>query len=281
MKKRRLLPSLGLLVCVAAACPEGGGGGSTAVETGSSSETGAPTTGEPTTGEPTTGGAVGPSAQVRIVNLMPGVTFDAWANDTDKSPVLVAQGLAPETISAYFNAPVNEVTMQPEIVLLPAGEIPADDSFWQVNASVGPDRAYVKFTELEGADQRATAIVTLDELTMQVQYEQLDETELMLGADTQANLHIAYALADIGGGVVPAFAVVGEACLFTGSTGVTQPWSVAPGSFELGVYDLQSVPDCTTQLASTPITAAAGEQVLVAVYHVDAEVKLLTAPIEQ
>ena len=137
------------------------------------------------------------------------------------------------------------------------------------------------FTELDAADEQATIIVTLDDFTGNIQWEQLDETELMLGDASMANLHISWNLFDIGGGIVPAFAVVGEPCLFEGSTGVPQPWSVAPGTFDVAIYDRQMVSECTEQLASTSIAAAAGEQVLVAVYEIADDVRLLTAPISQ
>ncbi|WAS90589.1 hypothetical protein [Nannocystis punicea] len=112
-------------------------------------------------------------------------------------------------------------------------------------------------------------------------FEQLDETELQLGDVSQANLQFSYNLFDLPGTVVPAFAIVGQPCLFTGSTAVPEPWSVAPGSFEVGVHDIQTESECTAQLTSAPITAAAGDQVLVAIYHIDDAVKLLTAPIPE
>lgn len=226
-------------------------------------------------------GELGPTAQVRVVNLVDGVTFAAWGADTEFAPTMIADGLAFETISEYLDAPLNEFTMDPQIVLLPTGETPDDVATWQVDNSLGPDRAFVIVSELDAADERATIIVSLDDSTGNVQVEQLDETELMLGDTSMANLHVSWNLFDLGGAVVPAFAVVGDACLFTGSTGVQQPWSVAPGAFEVGIYDRQTVSDCTEQLASTAITAAAGEQVIVAVYHIDADVKFLSAPIPQ
>lgn len=150
-----------------------------------------------------------------------------------------------------------------------------------IDTGSGPDGASITFTELSAADERATAIVSLDQMSNQLAAEQLDETDLMLGDPTKANLHVSFNLFDLGGPVVPAFAVAGEPCLFDGSTGVAQAWPVAPGTFDVGMYDRQTVSECTEELASVSITAAAGDQVFVGVYHVGAQVKLLTAPIEQ
>lgn len=272
---------LGAITCVTSACGDDAGSSSPTDATDDSSLTSADTSGADASATHGTGGELGPTAQVRIVNLVEGMTFDVWGADADFSPVMVAQDLAFETVSDYFDAPLNEFTMDPQIVLLPAGEVPEDVATWQVDNSSGPDRAFVIVSELDAADEHATLIVSLDAFTSQLQYEQLDETELMLGDTSQANLHISYKLFELGGSVVPAFAVVGEPCLFSGSTGVAQPWSVAPGTFDVGIYDIQTVSECTTQLASISITASAGEQVLVAMYHVADDARLLTAPIPQ
>jgi hypothetical protein len=254
----------------------GGSGGSGPGSGGGSPGSGG-TTG--TGGAGAGGGELGPTAQIRIVNLVEGLTFDAWGADVNNSPVRIAEGLAFESISGYIDAPLYEVTMSPELVLMPAGEVPEDTSFWMVDNSTGPDRAYVKINELDAANERATIIVRLDDFTDQIQWEQLDETELMLGEPASANLHISYEL-NLEGTVVPAFSVAGEPCLFTGTTGVAQAWPVTAGTFDVGVYDTQTVAECTTELATTSITAAAADQVLVAVYNVDADVRFLTAPIE-
>lgn len=239
--------------------------------------------GSPDTGADTgTGsGELGPTAQVRVVNLVEGMTFAAWGADSEFSPVVLHDGMTFETISDYFDAPLDQVMMHPQIVLLPAGETPDDVATWEIDNSLGPDRAFVTFTELDAADERATIIVTLDAFTGNLQYEQLDETELMLGDASMANLHVSWNLFDLAGGVVPAFAVAGQPCLFDGSTGVPQAWSVAPGTFDVAIYDRQTVSDCTEQLASTSITAAAGDEVLVAVYHVGDEVRFVSEAIPQ
>jgi len=241
--------------------------------------------GDPSTGADTgaTGGngTLGPTAQVRVVNLVDGVTFTAWGADTDFNPVIVHDELAFETVSDYFHAPLNEFAMDPEIVLMPAGEAPHDGSTWQIDNSSGPDRAFVSFGQLDAADEQATIIVSLDDITGNVQWEQLDESELVVADPGMVGLHISWNLFDLGGSVVPAFAVAGDPCLFDGSTSVTQSWSVAPGTFDVGIYDRQTISECTEQLASTSITAAAGDEVLVTVYHVGPEVRFLSAPIPQ
>lgn len=227
------------------------------------------------------GGELGPTARVRIVNLVEGLELTAWGRDTDFNPVVIAEGLAYATVSEYIDAPLSELTMHPELVLVPTGEVVEDVPTWQVDNSVGLDRAFVRFTELDGADQQATIVLRADFGSGNLQWEQLDESELMLGDAGMTNLHISWGLFDLEGSVVPAFAVAGDACLLTSSTGVAEPWPVAPGTFEVGIYDRQMADDCSVLLASTEITAAADEQVLVAIYHEDAEVKLLTAPIPQ
>ncbi len=79
--------------------------------------------------------------------------------------------------------------------------------------------------------------------------------------------------------MIPAFGVVGQPCLFDGSTSVAQPWSVAPGTFDVGVYDLQTETECTTPLVTTSLTAGADEHALVVVYHLADEISLLSAAI--
>jgi hypothetical protein len=163
---------------------------------------------------------------------------------------------------------------------MPAGEVPGDGPTWQIDV-VGPDRAFITVSELSAADEQATVIVSLDELTNLLQWTQLDESELMTGDPAMANLHIHWNLFEYPPPAVLSVAVVGEACLFDGSTAVPEPHPVAPGTFDIGVYDRQTVSECTELLGSTSITAAAGDEVLVAMYHIGTEVKFLTAPIEQ
>jgi hypothetical protein len=272
----RLLASS--LLLVASACGD---------DADPSTDDGASSPSDTSAGDPSTSagesgsGELGPTARVRVVNLVQGVELTAWGADTDFNPVMITEGLAYASASDYFDAPLNAFTMHPEVVLVPTGEVVENVATWQVDNSMGPDRAFVSFTELDGADQQATIIVTLDDSSGNLQYEQLDESELMLGDASMANLHISWDLFDLEGGVVAAFSVVGDPCLFSGSTGVPQAWPVAPGSFEVGIYDQQIVSDCTMQLASIPITAAAGDQVLVAAYHEGADVKLLSAAIPQ
>jgi hypothetical protein len=225
-------------------------------------------------------GELGPTARVRIVNLVDDVTFDVYARGTDSDPVLIAEGLAFESISDYLDVPLNELSMEPEFVLMPAGEAPGDGPTWQIDA-IGPDRAFITVGELSAADEQATVLVDLDQQTNVLQWRQLDETELMVGDPAMANLHIDWALFEYPPPAVLSVAVVGEPCLFDGSTAVPQPHSVAPGTFEIGVYDRQTASECTELLGSTSITAAAGDEVLVSMYHIGTEVKFLTAPISQ
>lgn len=102
-------------------------------------------------------GELGPTAQVRVVNLVDGVTFAVWGADTGFSPVLVSDDLAFASVSDYFDAPLNEFTMDPQIVLLPVGEVPDDVATWQVDNSLGSDRAFVIFTEHERRQLRGTS----------------------------------------------------------------------------------------------------------------------------
>ncbi|MDC0668076.1 hypothetical protein POL58_10025 [Nannocystis sp. ncelm1] len=273
------------LLLLAGGCPAGEGASTDTDPSTSAAPTGSPTAPTDSDSDPTggatdpTGGAIGPTAQIRLVNLVPGLTFDMWGADEDFMPVLIAEGIAPETASDYIDVPVNPYTMDPGFVLVPAGEVIEATPTWQTDAGAKPDHANINIDELDGAGQRATVIGSRDMETNELSFEHLDETELQLGDVSQANLHISYKLFDLPGTVVPAIAIVGQPCLFTGSTAAPQAWSVAPGSFELGVYDIQTESECTVQLASAPITAAAGDQVLVAIYHIDSTVKLLTAPI--
>lgn len=225
------------------------------------------------------GGGLGPVARVRIVNLVPDTSFDVWGADTDHAPVRIASGLAFATISDYIDTPINTFSGDPELVLMPPGEAPEDVPSWEIDNSSGGDRAFISVSELDGEGEQATIVITKESANLQ--YEQLDETEIMAGDPGAATLHVAFRLFDLGGTVVPAFGVVGQPCLFDGSTGVAQPWSVAPGTFDVGVYDLQTETECTTPLATTSITAAADEHALVVVYHVGDEIGLLSAAIPE
>lgn len=226
-----------------------------------------------------TGGALGPVARVRVVNLVPDTSFDVWGADVDHDPVRIASGLGFATISEYIDTPINAFSGNPELVLMPPGEAPEDVPTWEIDNSSGPDRAFVSVSELDGEGEQATIVITKDGANLQ--YEQLDETEIMAGDAGAATLHVAFRLFDLGGTVIPAFGVVGQPCLFDGSTGVAQPWSVAPGTFDVGVYDLQTETECTTPLVTTSLTAGADEHALVVVYHRADEIGLLTAAIPE
>lgn len=222
-------------------------------------------------------GEIGPVARIRLINLVPGQSFDVWGADVDHDPVLIASGIAPESVSEYLDAPLNSFTMHPELVLMPAGEAPENVATWEVDNGMGPDRANVIVTELDGAGQQATLVLSSEGAN--VGYEQLDETEIMTGDPGAVSLHVGYRLFDLEGPTVAAFGIVGEPCLFTGSSGIPQPWSIPPGTFDVGVYDLQTVSECTTPLVTASITAAADEHVIAIMYHVGDEIALLTAPI--
>ena len=97
---------------------------------------------------------------------------------------------------------------------------------------------------------------------------------------TKANLHISYNIFDLGGPVVPALAVVGQPCFLSESAGVTDLFSVDPGAFTVGLYDLEDVSECTTTpLATVSLSVAAGASELIAMYHQASAVKFLHAPI--
>ena len=269
---------------------DSGGGASTesastgsASTLGTSSTTAASTTASTTavgssTASGTSGGNLGPTAQVRLVNLAADTGFSVWVADVDHHPVQVLDAVAYEAISDYFDVPLDQLSQNPTFNLLPVGEAPDDTPTWPFDNSQGADRALVQVTELDGAGQQATLVLDLTADPAQVEYETLDESNLMLGDPSMANLHVAWRLFDYPPPAVPDFAVAGQPCLFD-TTGVPQPWSVAPGTFDVGVYDLQMVSDCSVALGTTSITAAAGDQVLLAVYHVDADVRFLQAPI--
>ncbi len=134
-------------------------------------------------------------------------------------------------------------------------------------------------SDLNAADQYATLILSPTDHGTNLQYETLDETTLKRGDAAKANLHISWNLFDLGGTFVPALAVVGKPCFTTDSTSVSDVFSVDAGHFELGVYDRQTVSDCTTLLRKVAIDAAAGDDVLVVLYHESDTIKFMTAPI--
>lgn len=223
-------------------------------------------------------GSLGPTARVRVANTVPGSSFDAWAANTSRCPVRVAQSIPFGAISDYFEVPVNAFSQDPEFVLLPSGERPADTNWLVVS---GPDRAFITTSQLDGAGQQGSLIVSLDDDTNQLQYEQLDESDLNAGDASQANLHIAYGLFDIAGGQNIDLGTVGKGCFHSGSTSVSQVFSLPAGNFEFGVYDSQVTAGCaaSTLLASAPLDVAAGENVLLVTYLDDNAVKIVSAPI--
>ncbi|MBK8713521.1 MAG: DUF4397 domain-containing protein [Deltaproteobacteria bacterium] len=228
-------------------------------------------------GDTTAGdGELGPAARVRFVNAVPDASFDAWVADVDGAPVRVAENIGFGEVSDYLDAPLNPFSQWPEMVLMPSGEAPQNTPNWRLDNVSGPDRIFLEVRELDAEGEQASLIVTRDEV---LQWQTLDETEIADADPSQATLHISYNLFDLEGPQVSALAVVGQPCLHVGSTSVALPWSVPPGSFELGYYDVQTDGECTNALQTLPITAAAGERVLVVLYHDDAEVLMLETPI--
>jgi hypothetical protein len=250
----------------------GGGGGTTVGGTGGRGGT--------TGAGGTTAGQLGPTARVRVVQLVKGVTFDAWGADSNYNPVRVGQNIAYETISAYLDVPLDRLTMDPTFVLLPSGEAPAANASWQVPPAAG-DRTRIELTGLGATNNQATVILTGTDNGTNIAAEMLAESKLAAGSATKANLHISYNIFDLGGSVVPALAVVGQACFLTASAGVADRFSVDPGSFTVGLFDLEDVSDCTTTtpLATVALDVAAGASELVAMYHEAAVVKFVHAPI--
>ncbi len=279
--KRRLMRHA--LLLLGALSIFGCGNGGTDGSGGSTSATGPTSAAHGATTTTTTGGGsgvLGPAAKVRIVNLVPGLTFDAWGADTTKKPLDVKTGIAYGAISDYFDAPLDPFTTNPTFVLLPTGVMPDTTAFWQINASMGPDRGLIQVSDLHAAGERATLVLTRDSSMTVLSYETLDESSLPANDPTQATLHIAARIDDLPGGVVRAFAVAPPTCLITGSLATPDPWHVPAGTFELGVYDLQSANDCSVKLGGTQLDVAAGADELVVVYHEASVLKFLSAPIQ-
>lgn len=224
-------------------------------------------------------GQLGPSARIRIANIVPATTFDAWGPNIELRPVLAQGDIAYASVTDYFDVQLNMVAQHPIFVVLPDGEEPDTTSGLWLNQESGPDRSTIDVREIDGPDEQATVVLKPSSNGENLAWEQLDETELNTGDPTKANLHISYNLFDLTNGAVISFAVVGQPCFHDGSTNIAQVWSVEPGSFELGVYDQQTVSECTTPIATVPIEAAAGDNVLVVVYHEDNAIKFLTAPV--
>ena len=225
------------------------------------------------------GGQLGPTARVRIVQLVPGVTFDAWGADSKYNPVRVGQNIAYETISDYLNVPLDMFTMDPTFVLLPSGEAPAANASWQTPPVAG-DRARIELTGLGATDDQATVILTSTDGGTNISAETLAEGKLPAPSATKATLHVSYNIFDLGGTVVPALAVVGQPCFLTDSAGVADVFTVDPGTFSVGLFDLEDVSACTTTpLATVALTVPAGATELIVLYHQASVVKFLHAGI--
>jgi len=227
----------------------------------------------------TTAGQLGPTARVRVVQLVPGVTFDAWGADSNYQPVRVGQNIAYETISDYLLVPFDKLSSSSSFVLLPSGEMPVG-SGWQTVGAAG-DRTRVQLTGLAttGTNQ-ATVVLTSTDNGTNISAETLLESKLPAASATKASLHVSYKIFDLGGSVVPALAVVGQPCFLTMSSNIADVFPVDPGAFTVGFYDLEDVSECTTTpLATVSMTVAAGGAELIVMYHQAAVVKFLHAPI--
>lgn len=236
---------------------------------------------------PDAGSMLGPTATIRIVNLVPDVTFAAWGPDISRRPVRLARNLEYATASEYFEAPVNPISMEPIFVLWKDGDQPEEGAMFSMLNDNSHERLRIEVGDLDAAGERATIIVKPQEPidedpTAPLQYETLDETELNRGDATQLNLHIAYHLFDIGNGIVDSIAIEGESCLHGGSASVVQVFSVPAGESTLAVYDVQTGVDCseTPPLATLPIAGEPGDNLLITIYHEQGNVKMFSAPIE-
>jgi hypothetical protein len=232
-------------------------------------------------------GMLGPTSSLRIVNLVPDVTFDVWGPDVNGVPVRLAGGFEYETASDYFDAPVNPISMEPIIALRRAGDVPEDGLRFSMLTDNTHERVRIEVGVLDAPAERATLIIEPqerieDDPAARLEWETLDETELNRGDSTQLNLHVTYHLFDIGGGIVDSFGIEGEACLHDGSTSVAQVFPVPAGASTLAVYDLQTGADCgeTEPLATLPIDGEPGDNLLVVLYHENDNVKMFSAPIE-
>jgi hypothetical protein len=229
----------------------------------------------------------GPSSSIRVVNLVPDVTFDAWGPALDHRPARIAEGLAYATASDYFDAPINEFAMEPIFVLWKSGDMPMAGSMFSTLLDNTHERTRIQVRELEGPGERATIIIEPQEPfdedpTAFLQYSTLDETELDRGDASMLNLHVSYHLFGIGDGIVDSFGLVGEPCMHGGSTNVAQVFSVPAGDDTLAVYDTQTGADCADlePLATLPIEGEPGDNLLVVIYREGNEVKMFSAPIE-
>lgn len=254
---------------------DGGSGGGGAGGSGGGSGT--------TGGADAGGGELGPTASVRVVNLVPDVSFDAFGPNLESKPVLAAEGLTYGAISDYFEVQVNSISMAPIFVLWKSGDMPTPEQTFSMLQDNTHDRIRIDVRELDAPGQRATIIVapTDETPTATLEYRTLDETDLDRGSATEAYLRFTTYLVPFPGGVVPGVAISGETCLFTGSSALGVAHSVPPGAFDLGVYDLQAVSDCTdtSAIATFPLDVAAGETELVVMYLEGSDVKIVSAPV--
>jgi hypothetical protein len=264
---------------------DGGGATAGASATAGTSGGGAAGTGAAGTGAADAGGQLGPAAQVRVVNLVPGVTFDAWGPDADAVPTRLAEGLTYGTISDYFAAPLNRISQDPIFVLWKSGELPEEGKLFSTLQDNTHERVRIEMRELDAEGEHGTIVLSPmdDSADSSLQFTTLDEVETARGMPTKANLHVSFHLEPgaLPGGVQPSVSIKGQSCLFNGSTSIALAHSVEPGSFELAVYDRQSSADCgeTPELSTHALEVAAGDNELVVIYLDGGEITWLNAPL--
>jgi hypothetical protein len=231
---------------------------------------------------------LGPTVLVRVVNLVPDVTFDMWGPDLDRKPVRLAEGLAYGTITDYTEVAYSEAFDSATLVLWKSGEQPEEGMLFGtlLTAPSTHERQAIELRVVDNPGDRVTLVVSPQDRTADspLEWGIFDETDANDDA-TQANLHVAFELADWFGelpdGASPSFAVKGQPCLFDGSTNFQLAQMVAPGDFEVAVYDTQTGAECDSapELVSAPIEAAAGESLVVVVYFDGTDYKILSAPV--
>lgn len=232
------------------------------------------------------GSELGPTARVRVVNLVPDVTFDAWGPNADGDPVLLGTELEFGTISEFLDVPINMFSQEPIFLLWATGDVPEGENGFSSYLDNTHERMRVSVGELDGEGEAATVIITPtdDAPTATLQYQQLDETETDRGDSALANLHITVEWeAVLDTSAVPGIALEGQECLFTGSSSVSQVWSVPPGDITLGYYDIQTVSACedAEAIATFDLDVAAGDNQLVVFYLDGDALKMISAPLSE
>lgn len=259
---------------------DGAGSGGSSGRAGAS---GAGTGGEGGEGDVDASLDLGPTANVRVMHLVEGVTFAAWGSGPEARPVLLADDLEHATISDYIEMPLNRITQHPMFVLWPSGEMPEEGALFSTLLENDHDHLRVEVRELDGDDQYATILVApVDaEPDSILEYQTLDEEDTDQGDPTQANLHITtYWEPLLDTTAVPGIALLGEPCLFTGSSSVSVAWPAPPGEITLGYYDIQDTSACedSDPIKTFELEVEAGDNELVVFYLDGGELEMLHAP---